>query len=389
MASCALHGLCGPLPGVLQSDVESIHFMDAWRIPGVASFAFCLFFSKLIAYTFLYWLPYYIKSTPIEGRKMTAKEAGDLSVLFDVGGVAGGARRRARGRERGREMEGAYGRVGCGTESSGAGRRLRLAGTARSSKAAHRRPSTSLHRQPLASRSRASRRTGGGAHRPRQALLSPPASRPAPLLPSARSAGGPPERQVGRLGPRGHVLHAAVRAVPVPVPHVGPYVLPAQRGAHDGLGLPGQRPLRAHHHRRVRRPGRARLAAGRPGRGSARRGEGRGRAGLPCQGGGGPPACGWCAPPAASAALTARTPPGTHAQGNSKALATVSAIIDGMGSLGAALGPMLTGFISDRGGFDMVFAMLYASAITAGALLAKLVAKELASMRSIRGPKPI
>jgi hypothetical protein len=32
----------------------------------------------------------------------------------------------------------------------------------------------------------------------------------------------------------------------------------------------------------------------------------------------------------------------------------VSAIIDGMGSIGAALGPMLTGYISDAGGFDMV-----------------------------------
>lgn len=74
--------------------------MDAWRIPGVASFAFCLFFSKLIAYTFLYWLPYYIKSTPIEGRKLDAKEAGDLSVLFDVGGVAGGGKGRG-GRGRG------------------------------------------------------------------------------------------------------------------------------------------------------------------------------------------------------------------------------------------------------------------------------------------------
>jgi len=40
---------------------ESIHFVDAWRIPGVSAYAFCLFFSKLIAYTFLYWLPYYIK----------------------------------------------------------------------------------------------------------------------------------------------------------------------------------------------------------------------------------------------------------------------------------------------------------------------------------------
>ncbi|GLC43902.1 hypothetical protein PLESTB_000921300 [Pleodorina starrii] len=74
---------------------------------------------------------------------------------------------------------------------------------------------------------------------------------------------------------------------------------------------------------------------------------------------------------------------GTHdsLQGVAKALATVSAIIDGMGSIGAALGPMLTGFISNRGGFDMVFVMLYTSAVTAGLLLVKLVIKELAVMR--------
>ena len=76
----------------------------------------------------------------------------------------------------------------------------------------------------------------------------------------------------------------------------------------------------------------------------------------------------------------ARSPP-RHPQGNAKALATVSAIIDGMGSIGAALGPMMTGFISDRGGFDMVFMMLYSSAVTAGLLLTKLVIKELAVMR--------
>lgn len=47
-------------------DVESsvaIGFLEAWRLPDVASFAFCLFFSKLVAYTFLYWLPFYIRHT--------------------------------------------------------------------------------------------------------------------------------------------------------------------------------------------------------------------------------------------------------------------------------------------------------------------------------------
>lgn len=75
---------------------------------------------------------------------------------------------------------------------------------------------------------------------------------------------------------------------------------------------------------------------------------------------------------------------GTHDSlaGNAKALATVSAIIDGMGSIGAALGPMLTGYISEKGGFDLVFMMLYTSAFTAGLLILKLAARELALMRN-------
>lgn len=41
----------------------AIGFLEAWRLPSVAQFAFCLFFSKLVAYTFLYWLPFYIRHT--------------------------------------------------------------------------------------------------------------------------------------------------------------------------------------------------------------------------------------------------------------------------------------------------------------------------------------
>jgi len=43
--------------------LNAIGFLEAWRLPGVAPFAFCLFFSKLVAYTFLYWLPFYIRHT--------------------------------------------------------------------------------------------------------------------------------------------------------------------------------------------------------------------------------------------------------------------------------------------------------------------------------------
>jgi OPA family glycerol-3-phosphate transporter-like MFS transporter 1/2 len=67
-----------------------VGFMAALHIPGVVPFALCLFFSKLVAYTFLYWLPFYIRHTPIGGNVLSAEAAGDLSVLFDIGGVAGG-----------------------------------------------------------------------------------------------------------------------------------------------------------------------------------------------------------------------------------------------------------------------------------------------------------
>lgn len=43
------------------AQTEAIGFWDAWKLPGVAPFACCLFFSKLVAYTFLYWLPFYIR----------------------------------------------------------------------------------------------------------------------------------------------------------------------------------------------------------------------------------------------------------------------------------------------------------------------------------------
>lgn len=39
----------------------AIGFGGALQIPGVVEFSLCLFFSKLVSYTFLYWLPNYIE----------------------------------------------------------------------------------------------------------------------------------------------------------------------------------------------------------------------------------------------------------------------------------------------------------------------------------------
>lgn len=73
-----------------QDSSTAIGFIEAWRLPNVASFAFCLFFSKLVAYTFLYWLPFYIKHTAVAGVNLSHKTAGILSTVFDIGGVFGG-----------------------------------------------------------------------------------------------------------------------------------------------------------------------------------------------------------------------------------------------------------------------------------------------------------
>ncbi|KDP39938.1 hypothetical protein JCGZ_03469 [Jatropha curcas] len=69
---------------------RGVGLIQACLIPGVIPFALCLFFSKLVAYTFLYWLPFYLSQTEIGGESMSVKSAGNLSTLFDVGGIVGG-----------------------------------------------------------------------------------------------------------------------------------------------------------------------------------------------------------------------------------------------------------------------------------------------------------
>ncbi|CAK9173306.1 unnamed protein product [Ilex paraguariensis] len=69
---------------------KSVGLLQACLIPGVIPFAFCLFFAKLVAYTFLYWLPFYLSQTAIGGEYMSVKSAGNFSTLFDVGGIVGG-----------------------------------------------------------------------------------------------------------------------------------------------------------------------------------------------------------------------------------------------------------------------------------------------------------
>lgn len=59
----------------------TLHF----AFQGVVEFSLSLFFSKLVSYTFLFWLPRYINSSTTLGPSLSA----DLSTLFDVGGIVG------------------------------------------------------------------------------------------------------------------------------------------------------------------------------------------------------------------------------------------------------------------------------------------------------------
>lgn len=70
-------------------------------------------------------------------------------------------------------------------------------------------------------------------------------------------------------------------------------------------------------------------------------------------------------------------------KGNSRALATVTAIIDGTGSVGAALGPLLTGYISTRG-WNGVFAMLIIATFLAVLFLIHLAKAEVKSKMNDR-----
>ncbi|MQL73405.1 hypothetical protein Taro_005752, partial [Colocasia esculenta] len=65
-------------------------------------------------------------------------------------------------------------------------------------------------------------------------------------------------------------------------------------------------------------------------------------------------------------------------KGNLRALATVTAIIDGTGSVGAALGPLLTGYISTRG-WNSVFVMLILATSLAGTFVIHIAKAEVVS----------
>ena len=71
-------------------DKQAVGFLRALCIPGVIEYSICLFFAKLTSYTFLYWLPFYLKNSVIGGQHFDSERAADLAIPFDVGGAIGG-----------------------------------------------------------------------------------------------------------------------------------------------------------------------------------------------------------------------------------------------------------------------------------------------------------
>ncbi|KAK1367568.1 putative glycerol-3-phosphate transporter 4 [Heracleum sosnowskyi] len=214
---------------------KSIKLLEACMIPGVIPFALCLFFAKLVAYTFLYWLPFYLSRTAIGGEYMSVKSAGNLSTLFDVGGIVGG--------------------ILAGYISDKLKARATTAATFMYAAI----PSMILYR------------IYGNASTTMNILL---------MMTTGLFVNGP---------------YALITTA-----------VSADLGTHSSV------------------------------------------------------------------------------RGDSRALATVTAIIDGTGSLGAALGPLLTGFLSTKG-WNFVFGMLSLGALIAGLLLSRLVIAEIAE----RAPKPV
>jgi len=76
---------------------------------------------------------------------------------------------------------------------------------------------------------------------------------------------------------------------------------------------------------------------------------------------------------------------GTHPslKGSARALATVTAIIDGTGSIGAAVGPLIVGSITYYG-WEYVFYMLMASDVMALLMLSRLIKNEYQRFREKR-----
>lgn len=69
-----------------ESEKKAVTFLQALAIPGVIDFSLALFFAKLVSYTFLFWLPFYIHAS----TSFDSEDSAFISTIFDFGGIVGG-----------------------------------------------------------------------------------------------------------------------------------------------------------------------------------------------------------------------------------------------------------------------------------------------------------
>ena len=68
---------------------KGINFCKALLTPGVIEFSLTFFFNKSVYYTFLFWLPYLIRNTVIDGISYQSSLSAVFSILFDIGSIVG------------------------------------------------------------------------------------------------------------------------------------------------------------------------------------------------------------------------------------------------------------------------------------------------------------
>ncbi|XP_065898634.1 uncharacterized protein [Dysidea avara] len=73
----------------IHSKRETISMYKALFIPGVLEFSLAHFFAKMVSYSFLLWLPFYIKNNEIGGHCLDTFQSGAMAATFDVGGMIG------------------------------------------------------------------------------------------------------------------------------------------------------------------------------------------------------------------------------------------------------------------------------------------------------------
>ena len=69
---------------IILEEERAISFGGALKIPGVLEFSLCLFFAKLVSYTFLYWLPTFIMDTAHNVSSSNINKSASINTILYI-----------------------------------------------------------------------------------------------------------------------------------------------------------------------------------------------------------------------------------------------------------------------------------------------------------------